>query len=113
MTTKNHVDATTVHLGATVAASDPGAQNGRKLWVDTSAGPPYQLKLRNAADLGWDEVGLDIGTGWQGVWSGATTYAKNAVVTGSDNHVYLSIAAANLNHNPVGDSNVHWQALNA
>ena len=41
-------------------------------------------------------------------WSSLTTYAEDALVTGSDNNVYISTIAGNLNHNPVGDNNVHW-----
>ena len=52
-----HADVTSIHLGSYVSASDPGAVGANKLWVDTSSGPPYQLKRRNAADDGWENVG--------------------------------------------------------
>jgi hypothetical protein len=57
MTTRPHATATSIHLGAVISNVDPGAQGGRKLWVDTSSAPPFQLKVRNAGDTGWDVVG--------------------------------------------------------
>ena len=56
MTTKAHKDATSIHLGAYVASSDPGAVGVGKLWVDTSVGPPFKLKVRNAANTAWQAV---------------------------------------------------------
>lgn len=55
--TKNHKDATTIHLFAYVTPSDPGAVGAKKGWVDTGTGPPYQLKVRNLSNTGWDVVG--------------------------------------------------------
>lgn len=40
-------------------------------------------------------------------WSGATTYAKNAVVAGSDNNWYVSLTSSNTNHNPTSDT-TNW-----
>lgn len=56
-----HQDLTSIHLGAYVASSDPGAVGADKLWVDTSSGPPYALKKRNGADSGWEDVGASGG----------------------------------------------------
>jgi hypothetical protein len=36
-------------------------------------------------------------------WSGATTYAKAAIVLGSDDNIYKSLLGANLNHDPTTD----------
>lgn len=44
------------------------------------------------------------------VWSGATTYAANDTAVGSDNAIYVSLKAANFNHNPVGDTTGNWTA---
>jgi hypothetical protein len=57
-----HADATSVHKGAYVQATDPALDvtlrvAAYKLWVDTSTAAPYQLKVRNAANTGWDTVG--------------------------------------------------------
>ena len=41
-------------------------------------------------------------------WSNAITYDLRMHAVGSDGQVYRSIVDTNLNHNPVGDSNVHW-----
>ena len=54
---------------------------------------------------------LLAGMGWQGVWATGTAYALSAIVTGSDGHCYISVAAGNAAHNPVGDGGVHWHAL--
>jgi hypothetical protein len=57
-----HKDATSIHKGAYVSTTDPagdatlGVAAG-KLWIDTSTGPPFQMKVRNAANTGWDLVG--------------------------------------------------------
>lgn len=53
-----HADSPGIHKGAYVQATDPGAVGADKLWVDTSTAAPYLLKRRNAANSGWDAVGL-------------------------------------------------------
>jgi hypothetical protein len=50
---KNLTGADAVHPAAFVQASDPGAVGANLQWIDTSSGPPYTLKLRNAANTGW------------------------------------------------------------
>jgi len=45
-----------------------------------------------------------------GAWNSGTTYAQYDVVTGSDTVLYRSLAGGNINHNPVGDGGVHWEA---
>lgn len=52
-------------------------------------------------------------TGWQGTYASGTTYAKSAIVKASDNHLYISMAAGNVGHDPTTDGGVHWQALAA
>jgi len=42
---------------AYVTSTDPGAVKPGVFWVDTTVGPPYQLKVRNLADTGWDNIG--------------------------------------------------------
>ena len=73
MTTRPHADATSVHLGAYVQATEPTGTHIRAgiLWVDTSSGPPYQLKSRNAGNTAWDNVGVVTGTS---TIRGATDY---------------------------------------
>jgi hypothetical protein len=43
-------------------------------------------------------------------WSSSTTYALGDYAIGSDTHVYISLEAANLNHNPASTSG-HWAAV--
>lgn len=45
-------------FGVTDPAADP-ANNvlAYKLWVDTTGGPPYTLKIRNVTNTGWDDIG--------------------------------------------------------
>lgn len=94
MATRDHADAVSVHLGAYVQATEPTGAHIRAgiLWVDTSSGPPYQLKSRNAGNTAWEAVGIVVGgsttirgaadyddttapaTGQAIVWNG-TTYA--------------------------------------
>jgi len=45
------------------------------------------------------------------VWSSLTTYAEDALVTGSDSNVYISLIAGNLNNNPITDTGAHWTAV--
>lgn len=54
---KNLTGADAVHPAAYVATSDPGAVGAHKFWVDTTTGPPYQLKKRNSANSAWENVG--------------------------------------------------------
>lgn len=43
-------------------------------------------------------------------WSNAVTYAKAALVTGSDNNIYSSVAGGNINHDPTTDNtSTYWQ----
>lgn len=41
-------------------------------------------------------------------WGSGFTYALGDHAIGSDGSIYTSLADANINHNPVGDNNVHW-----
>lgn len=41
-------------------------------------------------------------------WSATPTYAIDDHAVGSDSQVYRSLQNANVNHNPVGDGDVHW-----
>lgn len=68
-----HSQATGIHPGAYVqpiAPANPYTVGGVSyelpngvLWVDTSSGPPYQLKLWDVATPGWLLVGLVSATG--------------------------------------------------
>lgn len=50
-----HGDLTSVHQFAIIAATDPGAVGAGKAWLDTSGGTAAPvLRVRNAADSGWD-----------------------------------------------------------
>ena len=72
---------------------------------------PGTLLPASARQLQGQEAGG--ASGFQGVWSATTVYGSGAMVTGSDTHVYISTLDANVNHNPVGDGGVHWQAAAA
>lgn len=52
-----HSDLVSIHPFAHVAASDPGVVGVNKAWVDTSV-TPYRLKIRNATNDGWLDVGI-------------------------------------------------------
>lgn len=41
-------------------------------------------------------------------WGSGFTYASGDHAVGSDSNVYVSLADANINHDPVSDGNVHW-----
>lgn len=57
MADTNHSQTAGIHPGAYHQSTDPLTVGAGRLWVDTSSGPPYALKLRNAGDTGWDAVG--------------------------------------------------------
>lgn len=47
-----------LHVPGYVQASDPGAVGAGKLWIDTALGTgKWALKLRNAANSGWEQDG--------------------------------------------------------
>jgi hypothetical protein len=80
MATRDHSLATTIHKGAYRTNVDPGAVGEGVLWVDTSGGAaPWPLKVRNAADDGWEEVG-SVGGGGGGA---ALTYVGTDAVGAS------------------------------
>jgi hypothetical protein len=58
----NALDTTDLHKFAYVASSDPGAVGAGIGWVDTSAGTgAFVLKVRNAADTAWEDLGSSGG----------------------------------------------------
>jgi hypothetical protein len=67
MPSVQHADLTSIHRFAAVASSDPGAIGAYKGWVDTST-TPFQLRIRNSGNTGWNDIGsiytgANIGTG--------------------------------------------------
>lgn len=82
-----------------------------------SDGLIYQSKT--SSNVGHDPTGPDY-TNWGlyfgsvvasefvTTWGSGFTYALGDHSVGSDGVVYVSLAAGNLNHNPVGDGGVHW-----
>src|SRR5687768_7935789 len=52
-----HADLTSIHLFAYIQDADPGAVGAGKAWVDTT-GATNVLKIRNAADTGWEAIDL-------------------------------------------------------
>lgn len=47
--------------------------------------------------------------GGPAAWSGATVYAKDAKVLGSDGNIYRSLKGNNLNHDPITDTGTNWE----
>lgn len=48
--------------------------------------------------------------GGPAAWDAGTTYAKAAVVLGSDNNIYTSLQGGNINHDPTTDNTAtYWQ----
>lgn len=54
---KDIVGDEAVHPAAFKDSADPGAVGAGKFWIDTTTGPPYILKVRDATDTGWEVVG--------------------------------------------------------
>lgn len=59
-----HANAASIHKGAYIQSSDPGAVGAKVLWLDTTSG--FVFKKRNDANSGWDTIanlsGLGTGT---------------------------------------------------
>ena len=73
---------------------------GSTWWVLTTGGTLYQSL-----------IDLDFGNNPSvepALWSGATTYALNALVGGSDGLIYKSLQSGNLNHQPAQGINPSW-----
>lgn len=66
MATVNHSAASGIHFGAYHQSADPGAVGAGILWVDTTSGPPYPMKIRNASNTAWQVVGIAGSTGATG-----------------------------------------------
>lgn len=54
---KNLISPDAIHPAAFVGSADPLTVGAHKFWVDTTTGPPFQLKKRNAANSAWETVG--------------------------------------------------------
>lgn len=52
-----HSLAAGIHPGAYHQSSAPTPPQDGTLWVDTSSGPPYQMKVWNAGSSAWQDVG--------------------------------------------------------
>lgn len=85
---KNLTGADAVHPAAFVQSSDPGAVGPNLQWIDTSSGPPYTLKLRNAANTAWllFAAGTTGATGPAGT-TGPTGAGGTTTVTGAAPYV--------------------------
>lgn len=80
--TRRHSDALSIHLGAYVQTADPGAVGAKKLWVDTTGGEPYTLKVRNTGNTAWEEVGSAGGSG--DIAQGGNAFAAPLVIGTTD-----------------------------
>ena len=82
-----HSQSSSIHKGAYIQSSDPGAVGAKVLWIDTTSG--YVLKKRKDDDSGWDTIGaftsITLSDGDKGditvSGSGATFTIDNDVVT--------------------------------
>lgn len=88
-TTTTTLDPTGVSGSVTVVASSITGINDNTGFQTTDVGRLIRLRSAPVA------------------WSNVTTYAVGDTVTGSDDVVYASMTASNLNHNPVSDA-VNW-----
>lgn len=79
--------------------------------------PGFANVLRRPGDtFSINDVGelVAVPGGAGGLWDALVTYGAGAIVSGSDDNVYVSLAAGNVGHNPTTDGGVHWtQAVSA
>lgn len=88
-------------LAASNTGNFPNA-SGSTSWVAVSNGTLY-MSL----------IDLNIGNNpanAPALFNGATTYAINNLVGGSDGLIYKSLANGNTGHDPTTDGGVHWQS---
>lgn len=78
-----------IHPAAYVASADPGSVGAHKFWVDTTSGPPYQLKKRNAANTAWEAVGVVSSL------TDPTTTRGDLIARGASALARLAVGAAN------------------
>jgi hypothetical protein len=82
--TRPHANATSIHKGAYVSATDPGPVGADKMWIDKSTGPPYALWVRNTANTAWEGVGTGGGGGGGGGGSPVLDTGGETIMDGSD-----------------------------
>lgn len=94
---KNLTGSDAVHPAAFVQSSDPGAVGANLIWIDTTTGPPYTLKLRNVANTAWlifaagaaGATGATGATGPTGAAGANGISTTNMVVTGSQPYICI------------------------
>ncbi len=58
-----------------------------------------------------DPVGGEQVTGELAFWESIVTYSLNSIVQGSDNKFYISLQAANINHDPTTPAPTWWSEI--
>jgi hypothetical protein len=94
-------------VGTTYARSDVVTGSDGQIYISNVA---TNLAHDPTSDLvNWSfYFGPDAAAEYVMLWSATITYAVGDHSVGSDGTIYVSLVAANLNHNPVGDLGVHW-----
>ncbi len=91
-------------INATTTTLTPGSTSGN---VTFTASSPVGINNNNGFQS--SDVGrmLRFQSG-PPAWVSTTTYANNAIVTGSDNNIYQSVIGNNTGHNPTTDNGSNW-----
>jgi hypothetical protein len=101
-----HEDVTSVHRGGYVQSSDPGAVGAYIFWTDTTT-TPHILKVRNAGNTDWVQVGYtpagtNVGASGEGVFkqfAGGVLEFKKIKSTGGTVTVTSDTTTINLEAN--------------
>lgn len=80
-----HEELQSIHKGAYVDAADPGAVGAGKLWIQLTGDPPYQLRVRNDGDDGWERVGIISNAGGAGMIPSALVEVGSAGTASASN----------------------------
>lgn len=97
-------------IGTTYAISDIVTGSDGQIYISSASGNVGNDPTTTLAK--WTlYFGSTIAQEYVGPFSTAITYALNDHTVGSDGQVYFSLAAGNINHNPVGDVGVHWAVV--
>ncbi len=101
---QSFTDGPYLDINTTATTLTPGAASGSTTLTASST---------TGINNGYGFLSTDIGRlvrfqSAPAAYASGTTYAKDALVLGSDNNIYQSVAGSNIGHDPTTDDGTHW-----